>query len=238
MTQFLGRITLVALLAHALGGCVSGAGAIADTIRAAALGKTGLSEPIALNPSFRYLRVTVAGRVVFLALGYTDSTPDGAVQVWYSAEREVIRLRDGRLVGATGLTREWQAVTIPPMKPWKELASLREPLRWHRVRDVQPGYRFGVVDALELKRIEVPSGARLVGVDATRLAWFEEQMKATTVDRPGSVNPTDAILPPAKYAIDVDDPDGKFVYAEQCLAMDLCLTWQVWSAEQQAATRR
>lgn len=238
MTQFLGPIMLVALVLHCLGGCVSGAGAIADTIRATAFGTTVLSDQVVLDPNYRYLRVTVDGRVVLMALGYTDPTPEGAVQVWYSAQREVIRLRDGRVVGATGLTREWQAVAIPPMKPWKELMSLGVPLRWSRTRDVQPGYRFGVVDVLELRRIDVPRNTSLVGFASSQLVWFEEQMKSTTTDRPGAVSPTDAILPPARYAIDMRSADGKVMYGEQCIATDLCLAWQAWSAEQQAAMRR
>ena len=55
-----------------------------------------------LNQRFAYLRVTAGKPVAFMALGYVDPHPNGPVEVWYSADREVIRLQNGRLVGTAG----------------------------------------------------------------------------------------------------------------------------------------
>ena len=103
-----------------------------------------------LNPDFRYLRVTIAGRTALLVLGYEEKDPRGPIEVWYSSGREVLRLQNGRLAGISGLPVEWRAVRLPDLPPWSSLAAAGKPFPWVRVRDVMPGYRYGVRDALTL----------------------------------------------------------------------------------------
>ena len=179
-----------------------------------------------LNPDFRYLRVVVDGRVVFLALGNQDKDARGAIEVWYSAEREVLRLQDGRLVGAVGLNTEWRSVSLPVLPSWPALARAENPTRWTRIRDVMPGYRFGVRDALVLRRIAAPDKSQMQGLDSGTLTWFEEQTDADSLSRdtPGKA------LPLARYAVDLRGGKEVVVYGEQCLAAELCFSWQRWPA--------
>ena len=175
-----------------------------------------------LNPNFRYLRVTIAGRVVLLALGNEDVDALGLVEVWYSAEREVLRLQNGRLVGATGLTTEWRSVLMPELPSWSMLARGEKVYQWTRVRDVMPGYRFGVRDGMSVRVISAPRKSELQKVDAQGLTWFEER-----VDSIGGGE----VLPRALYAVDMRDGKEVVVYGEQCLDKDLCFSWQRWPVQ-------
>lgn len=198
-------------------GCAPGTSALIDTVQSIARRDAGAPAP-RLDPKFRYLRVTTqGGGVAFLALGYIDDTPQGRQEIWYSAERQVLRLQNGRLAGLTGVATEWHGVSLPRLPSWQELVREPAPYRWSRTRDVMPGYRYGLRDALEVRQIAPPSRSRLVGIDAGHFTWFEE---------------TSATLPPARYAVRMDDGSGTVVYAEQCLAPELCVSWQRWNAGQ------
>lgn len=169
-----------------------------------------------LNPAFAYLRATGGGLTVLMARASIDPGPSGPVEVWYTGGLEIIRLEQGRLVGATGLPVEWSGVVLPPLPEWSEILTRTEPLRWERRRDVAPGYRYGLVDRLVLVPVAAGRPGALVGADPSRLRWFEERSEDNT-------------LPPARYALDADGPDGpRVVYAEQCLDSRFCLTWQQW----------
>ena len=202
-----------------------------ETLQQAARRGDG-SAGLRLNPNFRYLRVTIAGRVVFLALGNEDADARGPVEVWYSAEKEVLRLQHGRLVGAVGLTTEWRSVSLPELPSWSALARGDQALRWARVRDVMPGYRYGVRDALSLRLVPSPGRSELQGIEAQALAWFEERVEAGTLAGPShGAGVAGETLPAARYAVDLRDGKESVVYAEQCLAPDLCFTWQRWPVQ-------
>ena len=199
----------------ALCGCATSTDAVLDTVRFAARRDADVDRA-QLNPNFRYLRVFNRGRLALLALGNVDRQAGGPVEVWYSAEHEVVRLQNGRLAGAVGLTTEWRSVVLPPLPKWSELAQAGTPYRWTRTRDVMPGYRYGVRDALELRRIDPPERSQLVGIDASQLAWFEEHTEH---------------LPVARYAVELRDGAQTVVYGEQCLSQDVCFSWQRWDAK-------
>lgn len=189
--------------------------------------RDGNTKNSRLNPNFSYLRVVVGGRVVYLALGYEDSDPHGYAEVWYSAEREVLRFQNGRLIGATGLPVEWRSVSLPALPSWSALSRAEQPFRWVRTRDVMPGYSFGVRDALVVRSISPPGQNELQGVDSKSLTWFEEQTGPETFTGCSGCFP-DKSLPPARYAVDFRGGKDAVVYGEQCLAPDLCFTWQRW----------
>jgi group 4 capsule polysaccharide lipoprotein GfcB/YjbF len=202
----------------ALCACNSGMNAVVQTLRGAVHAEDA-SAGARLDPAFRYLRVTTDSRVALLALGYVERDPRGPVEVWYSARREVLRLQNGRLVGAVGLPTEWRGVSLPQLPAWSAVARGERPLRWVRVRDVMPGYRFGIRDALAVRAIAPPAKSALEGLDPQRLVWFEERLEPPGAD--------EFALPPARYAVDA----GEVVYGEQCLAPDFCFTWQRWPAQ-------
>lgn len=188
--------------------------------RAAAAPRADADET-RLVPGIHYLRVTLDDNVALLALGYVDPDPRGPVEVWYSVGKEVIRLQNGRLVGVTGLPTEWRRVMLPEFPAWTQVAKSGE-LRWERVRDAMPGYRYGLRDTLRLRPLARVPANRLRGIDPASLGWFEERSERA----PGAHED----LPPAHYAVDLEDGDGLVVYGEQCIAPGVCLTWQRWPA--------
>jgi hypothetical protein len=222
--------TLILLVA-ALSGCAAGTNAIVESLQYA-VGRGPDVESKRLNPDFRYLRATVDGRVVLLVLGYVDRHPQGPIQVWYSAEREVLRLQNGRIVGATGLTTEWRNVTVPELPTWSVLARIKGDSRWIRVRDVMPGYRYGIRDPLALRVSLPPSRSALQNLDSNNLVWFEERTEA---EESGKRIPEENNLPPARYAVAISDGAESVVYGEQCLAKNLCFSWQLWPVAPQSA---
>ncbi len=219
------------LVAFTLSACTSGMNSMVQTLQQAVQGNRSVSDAN-LNPAFRYLRITLDGRVSFLALGSEDKHPQGQVEVWFSAQREVLRFQNGRLVGAAGVTTEWRAVTLPELPSWSELARSPQPFQWVRIRDVMPGYRYGVRDELVLSAIPPPQKSALQDVDAQSLSWFEERFRTGTAAGRLTKLVTDVgidgVLPPARYAVDLRDGKEIVVYGEQCLAPELCFTWQRW----------
>lgn len=230
------RLTILARVAVALSvtvlsACATTPNPVFQNMREAVKQVLG-AEAASLNPAFRYLRVDVEGHVIYVALGNEDRDSHGPVEVWYSAERAVLRLQDGRLVGAVGWPAEWRNVLLPESLPsWRTVANSGKPVRWTRVRDVMPGYRVGVRDALVLRAVSVPNRSELRNVDPYSLAWFEEQIE----HEQGSDGNA---LPAARYAVDFRDGKEHVIYGEQCLASDLCLTWQRWPIAAQAADKR
>ena len=184
-------------------------------------------DNVRLNPNYLYLRVTINGRVALLVLGYLDPSPQGPIEVWYSADREVLRLQNGRLVGAIGVTTEWRNVSLPDLASWSAVAHAKTAVQWVRVRDVMPGYRFSVRDSLRLRVIPPPEKAQLQVVDPKSLTWFEEDIES------GS-----NVLPPAIYGVDLQGGKETVVYGEQCLAPELCFAWQRWPADRAALSER
>ena len=175
-----------------------------------------------LNPDFRYLRVTIAGRTALLVLGYEEKDPRGPIEVWYSAEREVLKMQQGRIIGALGTTTEWRNVRLPELPAWSALARESAPRRWVRTRDVMPGYRYGLREALLVGPAPTPERSALRDLDARSLAWFEERLETPI--------PGETALPPARYAVRIAGGKETVVYGEQCLAPELCFTWQRWPA--------
>jgi len=234
-------LAAVLSLVAALSGCSAASNAILQTLPYA-YGRNPGVDNARLNPNFRYLRLTIGGRVVLLALGNEDADSRGPVEVWYSAEREVLRLQNGRLVGAVGLTTEWRDVSLPELPSWSVAARADQAYLWTRTRDVMPGYRFGVKDALSLRVVPEPKRSALQGLDPQRLTWFEERVESGPVAGLSAVfgnsSTVDTPLPPARYAVDLQGGRETVVYGEQCLAPDLCFTWQRWPAQAQNSTEQ
>lgn len=177
-----------------------------------------VAERTEFAPPYRYLRVVVNGRVVFMA---SDTTG-----VWYSGGREVLRFRNGRLVAAVGLATEWRGIVLPELPSWSKLAAAKEPLGWTRIRDVMPGYHYGLRDALILQRIAPPTDSELKGIAPNALTWFEERFDMQHAGTSNSM-----ALPPARYAVDFGDAKEIVVYGEQCISVQLCISWQRWPVE-------
>jgi len=200
-----------------LAGCAESTTAFLQTFQRALSGGPS-ADDVAIDPRYRYLRVTIEGRAGLLVLGFIDAHPLGPIEVWYSGEREAFRLQNGRMVGISGVPVEWREVRLPDLPPWPSLARAEKPTSWVRVRDVMPGYRYGLRDALVLSVVPAPPTSALAGIDPQQLIWFEE----VAGTGPSGMEP----LPPARYAVDGET----VVYAEQCFAPDRCFSWQRWPA--------
>lgn len=190
-------------------------------------GQRGATD-VKLNPKYHYIRVTRDGRVGFFAQGSEDKHPQGPVEVWFSGLREVLRLQNGRLVGVAGVTVEWRNVMLPALPSWSVIARDGRPVQWVRVRDVMPGYRFGVRDELSLRPIAAPQKSELQKLDPKSLQWFEEQIQSAPRGNLSAGLGAEKPLSPARYAVDLRDGKEIVVYGEQCLSPEFCFTWQRW----------
>lgn len=210
-------------------GCTSGMGAAVQSLREL-LPRSARADATKLDPRFEYLRVTRGKHTGLMYRGSVERNPAGQVDVYYSGPGEVLRLQDGRIVGALGLTTEWRRVEVSA-PAWAEVARAPAAARVVRTRDVMPGYISGLREELTLRLIEPPARSAVRAIDPRSLMWFEERITATTA-------PAASALPPARYAVDPAAGDRAVVYAEQCLAPDLCFTWQRWSEAMQHASTR
>ncbi len=225
---------LIVLAASALAGCAGSTTAVFDSLKYAVQRNSDLAS-VKLNPDFRYLRASIQGRTVLLVLGYVDQHPLGPVEVWYSAEREVLRLQNGRIVGATGLTTEWRNVQLSDSPRWASiLAAAFHSIK--RVRDIMPGYSYGVEDTLVARPSSPPARSSLIDVDPSSLAWFEETIARThRTGRPGPAFDSDAV---SRFAVRIDGTQETVVYGEQCLSKEVCFAWQRWPVESLAGQSR
>mgnify|MGYP000054668485 CR=1 FL=1 len=158
----------------------------------------------------KYLQVSLNDRKSAMALGYRRLQGLDVHEHWYSGQREMLHLMNGRIVEVQGMTYEVrrQSEKTPS---WRDLAESKKPLVWSRTKDLMPGYRYGQVEYI-ISQWVVPTRqeAALVSKPAQ---WFIEQVKSKTADgREWLYNETFAVL------------DNQVIYSEQCVAPDLCLT--------------
>jgi len=211
-------------LATCLAGCAvePASQAVVDAYRLMRSEGVAQQPAVELNPNFRYLRVQIGTREVFMVLGYVDQLPDGPVQVWYSADADVLRLRDGRVVGATMKSgTDWLSVTFAHLPSWEAVGSQAV---FDRARDESPGYRYGIKEKLLIRRITPPDDSQLKLVPASSLTWFEETVQGGA----------DGL--PARYAVSLNGAGAhQVVYAEQCLSSEYCFSWQSWPPSSKGA---
>jgi hypothetical protein len=215
------RILVFAVCVGVLTACSSSSESALNTIKLALKGgdfNAPLSEPV--NSAFRYLKVTVYGRTAYLVLGYFE--PSNRTEVWFSAKGEVIKLQEGRLVGALGLETEWRQVQYFSLPTWSEVLDKHSEWSGYfdRVRDVMPGYTVNVHDRLSLTQVSYSKvqnrlGALINHIPANAdLFWFEES---------GADG-----LPTALYALHQTKPLPKVVLTYQCITSKLCLMLEPW----------
>ncbi len=221
----------------ALGGCAASVQSVLDVSRlesSQALPSVAGTGAGQLNPHYRYLRVTVNGRPALMILGFVDGPPGHTTEVWYSAAHEVLRLRDGLVLGTAGLPVNWVDVAYSAWPDWAALAatsashppsslqaSAAAGMTLKRERDVLPGYRFGLSDTLALTPIAPPAHTQLMGIDPASLHWFALRNMHASSHAVGF------------YAVRTlrqsnGSTQAQVVYGEQCLSAQLCLTWQSW----------
>jgi len=218
----------VVLLAAVLAGCSSGS-LLSDVSRALYQQQFGaLNDPTQsapLNPAYRYLRAQMVGYpAALLVLGYVDPHPGGDVEVWYGADKEVIKIQRGRIVGTAGLPVDWRNVRFDsPLPSWSQVDTTPQTVL--RVRDQMPGYRYSLQSRLtlqalaEVPAIELPS--TLPRSVAQRYRWYRESSADGAADN----------LPASWFAVDLKPGVETLMFSVQCLAPDLCLRLQRWPAQ-------
>lgn len=232
IARFRSRWCQLALIAIPLAGCGSVSTPLTDVVSALAARGLGSAEDTIqtskLNPLYRYLKVNVeGGPSALLVLGYIDPHPQGDIEVWYSAEKEVIKLQHGRIVGTAGLAIDWRAVHFPSAPPdWTAVPS--QGSVYQRLRDEMPAYRYGISEQIELKPwLGVPAitlPASLPDAQARAYGWFRETTRTSG----------DHALPPAWFAWGRQGGQSTVLYSEQCLSATVCLTLQRWPIQEDA----
>lgn len=212
-------------LAAALSGCDSVPLAGFQYAVATWRGVDASVEP-ALGAPFDYLRVAHPGGVAWLALGNVEAATPGnsgaAVQVWYSAAGQVLRVQGGRIVSSTGLPTDWLLSSNSQPPDWR-LVARSGTGTYLRTRHGMPDYAFNQQDvATVTHKSSGPPGwvGRIRGVDAKRWTWFTEE--STNL----AVTGTAASLPRAWFAVDLNQPDAPVMASIQCLPADFCLDVQ------------
>lgn len=202
-----------------LSGCSSGS-LLSDVTRALYQGRFGsgvdATSTASLNPAYRYLRVVVNGsQPLLLVLGYVDPHPQGDIEVWYSADQEVIKIQHGRLVGTAGLPSDWRNVHFTETLPtWAAVSQ--SPQRLTRVRDETSGYRYGISEQLTVEAVAGRPAIKLPDtLPAAQYTWYRETVSSGD-------------LPAAWYAVGSYQGQQTVVYSFQCLAPGWCLSMQRW----------
>ncbi len=181
-----------------------------------------------LNPAYRYLRVQAQGQpAALMVLGYVDPDPLGDIEVWYSSQREVIKLQNGRIVSTTGLQTNWRAVRFSAAPPtWSEV--LLQGRIFSRWRDEMPGHRYAISERLQLKPLDglpgIPLPSSLPREQASRYRWFSET----------TLTSGDSVLPASWFAWGTYRGQPAVVYSQQCLAPTFCLSLQLWPAQKES----
>ena len=179
-----------------------------------------------LDPALRYLRVQVAGRTVLMVLGYLDPAPQGTIEVWYSADGEVMRLQDGRMVSSTGLPVDWHDVTATPHLPPADQLQGLLPFTYQLRFDLQPGNHFGRTQRRVLELAAAPTDTDLANLQPAQLTWLR--------DRPAEQATTTTSSAWLAYAR--QGAQWSWQFTRQCLRSDFCLSWQRWPADVAAVT--
>ena len=234
LKQF-GAFFVAALLL--LAGCASGGSAMMQTTQLwvqQVLVGVGDGLPQKPDPRFSYLRVEVPNLTPGLwVLAFVDPHAMGEIEVWYSAQKQVIKLQNGRIVATHGLAVDWPAVRFAAAPPaWAQVAADTGAAvaAFERAHDELPAYRYGVRERVELRVLaQAPplAGPGSLAPDlAKRYAWFSET--ATPLGAPEGGVLTNW------YAWGRHLGQPTVVFSEQCLKPDFCLRLQRWPVQEDA----
>lgn len=226
----------IALTGLILAGCANGGSVLMQTTQLVGKRLVKDTTPVGLpqhpDPRFRYLRVEIKDRTPAMwVLGYLDPHPLGTVEVWYSAQGEVLKLQNGRIVATRGLPVDWAAVRFFAAPPaWTDLDATAA--TFSRERDELPLYRYGLRERVVVRAVLPPPAVAMptsVPSDvAVRYAWFEETVLQT--DGVGVAAPSD--LPVSRFAWGLHLGQPTVVYSEQCLGPGVCLRMQRWPVQE------
>jgi len=189
-------------------------------------------EETPLNPNFQYLKVDANGQPALLVLGYGKNSKTANSDVWFSAFKEVIEIKDGRLGSTAGLEVNWSEVNLQDAPPLSDAIALsgetrskRVPkIRFTRIRTVMPGYHVNIRETVILEALsEAPSGIPKIFKDPNNnnIRWVQETVLVPPLSQNPSIKPLRAI-----YAIDSNT--SEVIYGKQYLTPDYYVSWLTW----------
>ena len=114
---FLKKIDFLVLIGFAtvflgfLQGCSSQSDAAWKTMQLGFRNEAAQIEKAPLKNNLTYFRANINGFDVLLVKGYVDSNPNGPIDVWYSSDRSVLRIQQGRYLGSIGFDQNWYEVS-------------------------------------------------------------------------------------------------------------------------------
>jgi hypothetical protein len=205
------RVVGALLFVNLLTGCV-GVSPTLDFITHLLPGK----EPaLMVAKGYEYLLIEIDGRKTAMALGHRQELVEaGEVKVhehWYSGQREMIHMVNGRIHTALGLTVEWRRQQSSP-PTWASLSASKAAVLWQRDIDLMPSYRFGQSDRIETQVGTAPPGAP-GGAGATQ--WFSDH-----------VSSSQALGADWVFKQHFAVVQGRVVYSEQCLSPSVCFKFK------------
>jgi hypothetical protein len=195
--------------------CLSGCQAVNPTLDTLLTLLPSKDPALMVDRGFEYLLIEIDGRKTAMALGSREVlVQHGQTQVherWYSGQREMLHMVNGRLHTAVGLTVEWRDQRSSP-PTWEAVGLADGSLAWARELDIMPGYRFGQIDQLQTHIGSAPKGAPTLPA-GTR--WFSD-----------SVRSPQPLGGEWVFAQHFALHQGRVVYSEQCLAPSVCFKFQ------------
>lgn len=172
-----------------------------------------------LNANFNYKRLTLNGKVFWLAQGAVDHWAVANTQVYYSADRNVFKWANGRLHSVNNGQTQWREHQVATIN-WQDFPKLQK-ASFTRQIDQTDG-KHGVLQKRHIQVVPAPAVHAYVGNTAD-LIWLHEYSDTAT-NAKSSSKANDDIW----YAISRNNPKQP-IYAQQCIAKNQCLTWQDWS---------
>jgi len=143
-----------------------------------------------------------------MALGRREMDGNDVREFWYSGQREMLQLFNGRIEVVLGMTREVRHVN--GYKPnLHRVVDEIQPVVWQRSLDMMPGYQFGLLEFLTTTKTDRPRNASEDFPSSTQ--WISETVQRQ--ERHGRVTSYQQL-----FALQ----QGRVVYSEQCLAVDMC----------------
>jgi hypothetical protein len=177
------------------------------------------AEPVPQSNQFEYLQAELNSVKILLALGKrTIDANNVVVEHWYSAQSELLEIRNGRIWRLSGATTEWRGqVAAPPS--WSALANAGH-VKWQRQLDIMPGYRYGQTDHIVSHRLSIPpaTAPKTLSTQPQQLSWFSDTI--TSRDEAGQPWTFEQV-----FAIDSGSghPNGRWIYSEQCVSPVMCV---------------
>jgi hypothetical protein len=180
-----------------------------------------------LPTSHEFAIVHAGVRPALVALGQRikTNTPQGEVvdEYWYSSDRELLVLRNGRIHTVWGMPIEWRDNQSEPPS-WQQVLSTSQVNSWQRVRQEMPNYRVGIQDAISTQVLNNPP--TLDGFATELMSDISPSVKANlkwVQDRIETTNNLGAHWSFTQvFAID----QNQVIYSEQCIAHNLCVRFK------------